>query len=218
MAAATPAGRRDPVDETRPTEAEPAKALSPAAGTPPGGVAAAADMEPGGRIDGNDLTEVGGLLEAPTVASRRTSGRSQPAAAEQVSAPYGSRREARERALSLLYEADAKAITPAALLEEIPVEPPPYVTSLVSGVGESQERIDELIARYAIDWTIDRMPVVDRMVVRIATFELLGRPDVPTGVVISEAVELAKRYSTDESGRFVNGVLASIAAEIRPTA
>jgi N utilization substance protein B len=133
-------------------------------------------------------------------------------------APYGSRREARERALSLLYEADAKDITPAALLEEIPVEPPPYVTSLVAGVGERREQIDELIARYAIDWTIDRMPVIDRTVVRMATFELLCRPDVPIGVVISEAVELAKRYSTEESGRFVNGLLASIAAEIRPTA
>ena len=162
---------------------------------------------------GDHLTESAGR---PTDAGGATHARSQPA--EPASAPYGSRREARERALSLLYEADAKAITPAALLGEIPVEPPPYVTSLVSGVGERLARIDELIARYAIDWTIDRMPVVDRMVVRIATFELIGRPDVPTGVVISEAVELAKRYSTDESGRFVNGVLASIAAETRPTA
>ena len=132
-------------------------------------------------------------------------------------APFGSRREARERALSLLYEADAKGMAPAALLEEIPVEPPPFVRSLVAGVGERQAQIDDLIVRYAIDWTIDRMPVVDRMIVRIASFELLCRPDVPTGVVISEAVELAKRYSTDESGRFVNGLLASISAEIRPT-
>ncbi|MDQ1420330.1 MAG: transcription antitermination protein NusB, partial [Acidimicrobiaceae bacterium] len=164
-------------------------------------------------LDGVDLTEPAGH---PRDAGGAKAARSQ--RAEPASAPYGSRREARERALSLLYEADAKAITPAALLDEIPVEPPPYVTSLVSGVGERLARIDELIARYAIDWTIDRMPVVDRMVVRIATFELIGRPDVPTGVVISEAVELAKRYSTDESGRFVNGVLASIAAETRPTA
>jgi N utilization substance protein B len=118
----------------------------------------------------------------------------------------------------LLYEADAKEIAPAALLEEIPVEPPAFVTSLVAGVGECQARIDELIVRFAIDWTIDRMPVIDRTVVRMATFELLRRPDVPTGVVISEAVELAKRYSTEESGRFVNGLLASIAEEIRPTA
>lgn len=138
-------------------------------------------------------------------------------AAEHAAAPYGSRREARERALSLLYEADAKDITPAALLHEIPVEPPAYVISLVAGVGDRRQQIDELIGRFAIDWTIDRMPVIDRMVVRMATFELLCRPDVPTGVVISEAIELAKRYSTDESGRFVNGILASIAAEIRPT-
>ena len=75
--------------------------------------------------------------------------------------------------------------------------------------------IDELIAGYAIDWTLDRMPVIDRTLLRMATFELLARPDVPTGVVISEAVELAKVYSTEESGRFVNGVLASIAAAVR---
>jgi N utilization substance protein B len=133
-----------------------------------------------------------------------------------AAAPYGSRREARERALSLLYEADAKDITPAHVLEEIPVPPPAYVVSLVAGVGERQDEIDGLIGRYAIDWAIDRMPVIDRTVVRMASFELLCRPDVPTGVVISEAVELAKRYSTPESGRFVNGLLASIAAEIRP--
>jgi N utilization substance protein B len=135
-----------------------------------------------------------------------------------ATAPYGSRREARERALCLLYEADAKVLSPIELLVEIPVEPPAYVTSLVSGVAERGDQIDELIGRYAIDWTIDRMPVIDRMVLRLATFELLCRADVPTGVVISEAVELAKRYSTDESGRFVNGVLASISAEIRPPA
>jgi N utilization substance protein B len=129
---------------------------------------------------------------------------------------YGSRREARERALSLLYEADAKDMTPAALLVEIPVEPPPFVISLVAGVGERHDEIDALIDRFAIDWTIDRMPVVDRTIVRMATFELLYRPDVPTGVVISEAVELAKRYSTEESGRFVNGMLASIATATRP--
>lgn len=131
-------------------------------------------------------------------------------------AAVGSRREARERALSLLYEADAKAVPPSLLLAEIPLAPPAYVASLVTGVGDHQDEIDELIARYAIDWTIDRMPVVDRLVVRIATFELLYRSDVPTGVVISEAVELAKRYSTDESGRFVNGLLASISAATRP--
>lgn len=128
---------------------------------------------------------------------------------------FGSRREARERALSLLYEADAKDITPAALLAEIPVAPAAYTASIVAGVGDQQQQIDELIERFAIDWTLDRMPVIDRTVVRMATFELLCRPDVPTGVVISEAVELVKRYSTEESGRFVNGVLASIATATR---
>ena len=76
--------------------------------------------------------------------------------------------------------------------------------------------IDDLISGHAIGWTVDRMPVVDRALLRMATFELMARPDVPTGVVISEAVELATQYSTDESGRFVNGMLATIAGVIRP--
>jgi N utilization substance protein B len=127
----------------------------------------------------------------------------------------GTRREARERALSLLYEADAKSATPDEVLAGLPVAPDPFVTDLVAGVAERQDEIDALIARFAIDWTLDRMPVIDRTLLRMATFELLGRPDVPTGVVISEAVELAKQYSTEESGRFVNGVLSSIAAAAR---
>lgn len=128
----------------------------------------------------------------------------------------GSRRESRERALSLLYEAEVKEMTPAALVDDQPVALDPFVADLVLGVGTHQVRIDELIARYAVDWTIDRMPVVDRNLLRLAVYELLERPDVPLGAVISEAVELAKRYSTDHSGRFVNGVLASVAGEVRP--
>ena len=128
----------------------------------------------------------------------------------------GTRREARERALSLLYEADAKGISPEAVLAELPVPPGPFVNELVRGVAERRQELDELIARYAIDWTLDRMPVIDLTVLRMSTYELLARADVPTGVVISEAVDLAKLYSTEESGRFVNGVLASIAAETRP--
>jgi len=128
----------------------------------------------------------------------------------------GTRREARERVLALLYEADAKSTTPGLVLADLPVEPPAFVVELVLGVEEHQAEIDELVSRFAIDWTLDRMPVIDRTLLRMATFELLARPDVPTGVVISEAVELAKQYSTEESGRFVNGVLASIATEVRP--
>jgi N utilization substance protein B len=125
------------------------------------------------------------------------------------------RREARERALSLLYEAEAKGITPERLLNELPVAPDPFAIGLVEGVGQTQTTLDEIIGRYAVDWTIDRMPVIDRTLLRMAVYELLHHPDVPTPVVVTEAVELAKAYSTDESGRFVNGVLGSVAAEVR---
>lgn len=125
------------------------------------------------------------------------------------------RREARERALSLLYEAEAKQIDPEALLGDLPVAPDPFVSAVVDGVGRELSRIDELISAHAIGWELDRMPAVDRALLRMATFELIGRPDVPTAVVISEAVDLAAQYSTDDSGRFVNGVLAAIAAEVR---
>jgi len=129
--------------------------------------------------------------------------------------PSGSRRESRERALSLLYEADAKSISPAAVLEELPVPADPFAAEEVEGVGSCLTRLDELIGRYALDWAVDRMPVIDRTLLRMAVWELLERPDIPTGVVISEAVELAKTYSTEESGRFVNGVLGTIAAAVR---
>ncbi|MDP9072539.1 MAG: transcription antitermination factor NusB [Actinomycetota bacterium] len=128
---------------------------------------------------------------------------------------FGTRRASRERALSLLYEAEVKDVAPADLLGELPVDPEPFVADLVGGVGRHQGPIDELIARYAIDWAVDRMPAIDRNVLRLAVYELQERPDVPVGVVISEAVELAKRYSTEESGRFVNGILSSIATDVR---
>lgn len=128
------------------------------------------------------------------------------------------RREARERALSLLYEAEAKDLAPAEVLSQLPLAPDPFVVDLVTGVGEHLVRLDELVGRFAIDWTVARMAWVDRNVLRLGVFELLERPDHPTGAVISEAVALAKRFSTDESGRFVNGVLAAVAAEVRPQA
>jgi N utilization substance protein B len=127
----------------------------------------------------------------------------------------GTRREARERAMSLLYEAECKNQPVADVLAALPVEPDPFVVDLVLGVEKHGERIDELIGRFAIDWTLDRMPVIDRTLLRLAVYELLERSDVPTGAIISEAVELAKRFSTDESGRFVNGVLGSVAPAVR---
>ncbi len=126
-----------------------------------------------------------------------------------------SRREARERILSLLYEADSKQTGPSAVLDELPVAPDQFVIDIVRGVETERPRIDELLADHAIGWTVDRMPVVDRALLRMATYELLARPDVPTGAVISEAVELATQYSTEESGRFVNGVLSTLAAILR---
>jgi N utilization substance protein B len=126
------------------------------------------------------------------------------------------RREARERALSLLYEADSKGVDAAAVVEDLPLTPDDFVVDVLSGVEANRERIDSLISEHAVGWTLDRMPVVDRALLRMSTYELLGRPDVPTAVVINEAVELAGQYSTDESGRFVNGVLATIARAVRP--
>jgi N utilization substance protein B len=130
----------------------------------------------------------------------------------------GSRREARERALELLYEAEAKSLAPAEVLADLPITPDPFAVALVTGVADRQEEIDAHIQRLAKDWTVERMPWVDRSILRLAAFELLARPDVPTGAILSEAVELAKRFSTEEAGRFVNGLLSNLARQVRSTA
>lgn len=90
-----------------------------------------------------------------------------------------------------------------------------YAREIVDGVADHRDEIDELIASYAQGWTLERMPNVDRAVLRIASWELLHNPEVPPAVAIDEAVELAKEYSTDDSGRFVNGVLGKIAQHAR---
>jgi N utilization substance protein B len=125
------------------------------------------------------------------------------------------RSDARERALYLLYEAHSKGISPADTIEVQVLEPDQLTQELVRGVDANAEQLDILIAGKAKGWTLARMPVLDLSVMRLATFELVHRPHVPTAVVLNEAVELAKRYSTDDSGRFVNGVLAAIAADVR---
>ena len=89
-----------------------------------------------------------------------------------------------------------------------------YARSLVQGVQDHHADIDELITRYADHWAISRMPVVDRNVIRVAVWELVWGEDVPIAVAINEAVELAKSYSTEDSGRFVNGVLGKIVDEL----
>ena len=93
--------------------------------------------------------------------------------------------------------------------------PDAYTVELVDGVAGQRDELDARIADAAEHWTIERMPLVDRNLLRLAAFELAARPEVPTAVVLDEAIELAKLLSTAESGRFVNGVLAHIATEVR---
>ena len=128
------------------------------------------------------------------------------------------RRKARKRALDVLYEADLRGAniqaTLASSLGRIEQPPPahlPYAVSLVEGVAAHVDRIDELISSYAEGWTLDRMPVVDRNLARIAVYELLYVDEIDDAVAITEAVELAKQMSTDDSPRFLNGVLGRIA-------
>jgi N utilization substance protein B len=128
----------------------------------------------------------------------------------------GSRREARERAFGLLYEAESKDVTPSVVVDELPVAPEGFTLELVLGVEANLDELDDTIRRFSRDWKLERMPALDRALLRLGTFELVHRPDIPTGAVISEAVELAKRFSTEESGRFVNGMLSAVAADVRP--
>jgi N utilization substance protein B len=125
------------------------------------------------------------------------------------------RRESRERALGLCYELEARDISVEALLADLPVEPDEYAVELVRGVETHSSDIDELLREYSEHWAVERMPAVDRAVLRLGCFELAHEPEVPTAVVISEAVDLAKQYSTKDSGRFVNGLLAKIAEQVR---
>jgi N utilization substance protein B len=125
------------------------------------------------------------------------------------------RSKARKRALDVLYESDARGVAATTTLDErVTLADPPvneFTVSLVEGVTANSARIDEILTDYADGWTIERMPGVDRAILRLGVYELLWRgEDVPSAVVIDEAVELAKTLSTDESPRFVNGVLARV--------
>jgi len=127
------------------------------------------------------------------------------------------RSKARKRALDILFEAELRGLPTLELLSErqsvgeVPVQP--YAAALVRGVATNRERIDELISWNLVDWTLERMPAVDRNILRIGVYELLWADDVPDGVAISEAVALAQDLSTDNSPPFVNGVLARIKAD-----
>ena len=128
----------------------------------------------------------------------------------------GARSKARKRALDVLYEAGQRDRDPVQTLRErLAQSDPPvpeYAVQLVEGVVAHRERIDELLSTYAEEWTLERMPPVDLAVLRIGVYELLWCDDVPDPVAVSEAVELAASLSTDESPRFVNGLLGRLVA------
>ena len=124
------------------------------------------------------------------------------------------RSKARKRALDVLFESEQRSV-PAldTLAGRLAAADPPvgeHTVELVEGVVANAERIDELLSTYAQDWSLDRMPAVDRAILRLATFELLWRDDVPDAVVIDEAVTLARSLSTDDSPGFVNGLLGRL--------
>lgn len=130
------------------------------------------------------------------------------------------RSKARKRALDMLFQADVRGESLEAIVEaeakRAAGEPDRaaswlYAREIVDGVADHKDEIDELIASYAQGWSLERMPNVDRALLRLSTWEVLHNPEVPTAVAIDEAVELAKEYSTDDSARFVNGVLGRIA-------
>lgn len=127
------------------------------------------------------------------------------------------RHQQRERALSLLYEAELKGETPRTVLAGLPVRPDPYVCTLLEGAEDTRVEADRRIAAASVGWPLDRMAVIDRLVLRLAVAELLHPEGPPKAVIIDEAVELVKTYSTDDSGSFVNGILSTIAAELRPS-
>ena len=133
--------------------------------------------------------------------------------------PAQGRHQARKRAVDLLFEAEARGMTPAEVAEsrstlaqsDSDVSPlNPYTETVARGVTANAAHIDELIATHLQGWTLERLPAVDRAILRVAVWELLHATDVPEPVAVDEAVELAKELSTDESPGFVNGVLGQL--------
>lgn len=128
------------------------------------------------------------------------------------------RHQARKRAVDLLFEAEARGITPAEVAESRNALAEkgdtsalnPYTVTVAQGVTEHCAHIDDLISAHLQGWTLDRLPAVDRAILRVAVWELLHAEDVPEPVAVDEAVELAKELSTDDSPGFVNGVLGQV--------
>ena len=129
--------------------------------------------------------------------------------------PIDERTDAREQAVMLLYEAEQRGVSSLSLIEERVIASPELATHLITGVEGHRSEIDDAIVAHAKGWALERMPALDRAILRLGIYELVYRLDVPVAVVIDEAVELAKRFSTDDSGKFVNGVLAAVSKKAR---
>jgi N utilization substance protein B len=125
-----------------------------------------------------------------------------------------SRRRARERALEILYESAIKDRTVAVVLNELNTRPDAYAVELVTSASLHQDRADALISEFSIDWPLDRIALVDRLIMTLAIGEMLMENPPPVAVILDEAVELAKVFSTDGSSSFVNGVLSSISQRL----
>jgi N utilization substance protein B len=131
------------------------------------------------------------------------------------------RHEARRRAIDILYQADVLGELPLDVLEEWEAagkKVAPFARQLIEGVADHLDELDRVLGEHAEEWTVPRMPSVDRTILRVGCYELRFREDVPAGAAIDEAVEAAKQLSTEDSGRFVNGVLGQIARETRTDA
>ena len=128
----------------------------------------------------------------------------------------GGRREAREEALAFLYETELTGAPAADGLAARAVALEDYAVEMIEGVDADREELAALVADHLTGWRFERMPIVDRVIALMAAWELRSRPDVPTGVVLSEAVELATHYCAEESPRFLNGVLRAVADAERP--
>jgi N utilization substance protein B len=131
------------------------------------------------------------------------------------------RTKARKRAVDAVFAADLRKISPLTLLDdvaELAVDRQNqdvifgYAREIVQGVVDNHEEIDDLLETYSQGWQLDRMPTLDRAILRVAVWEILHNADVPDAVAVNEAVELAKEFSTDDSGSFVNGLLSRIAS------
>ena len=125
-----------------------------------------------------------------------------------------SRRRARERALEILYESAIKDRTVAVVLNELNTRPDAYAVELVTSASLHRDRADALISEFSIDWPLERIALVDRLIMTLAIGEMLMGNPPPVAVILDEAVELAKVFSTDGSSSFVNGVLSSISQRL----